>query len=47
MREAGLNKAFEKGMGFVRFALKLGMILAGDEIRMVAQLDQLRERAVG
>jgi len=44
--EAGLNKSFEKGMWFVRFALKLGMILAGDEIRMVAQLDQLRERAI-
>ena len=47
MREAGLDKAFEERMRLVRFALELGVILAGQKIRMVLQLDQFRECAIG
>ena len=47
MRQAGLNESLEERMRLVRFALKFGVILAGEEIRMIAQLDQFRERAVG
>jgi len=34
-----LNKAFEERMRLIRFALKLGMILAGQKVGMIAQLD--------
>jgi hypothetical protein len=44
--QAGLNKSFEQRMGFVWFALKLGVILAANKIRMIAKLDQFRERAI-
>ncbi len=30
-------------MWFIRFALKLGMVLAGEEVRVIAQFDQLGE----
>ena len=38
-RERGLDEAFEERMRFVRFALELGVILAADEVRMIAQFD--------
>jgi hypothetical protein len=47
MGKTGLNKPLEQRMWFIRFALKLGMILAGEEVRVIAQFDQLRERAIG
>ena len=47
MRQAGANETSEKRVRLVRFALEFRMILAGEEKRVVAQLDQLRERAVG
>jgi len=34
-----LNKSFEEGVRFVWFALEFGMVLAADEIRVIAQLD--------
>ncbi len=34
-------------MWLVRLALKLGMILAGEEIGVIAQLDQFRQRTIG
>src|SRR5438067_10533749 len=46
MRETRLDETFEKRMRLVRLALKLGVILAGEKVRMVAQLNQLRERSV-
>jgi hypothetical protein len=45
--ETGLNEAFEERVWLIRLALELGVILAGEEVRVVLQLDQLRERAVG
>jgi len=42
MRKTRPDKAFEKRMWFVRLALKLRMILAGKEVRVIAQLNQLR-----
>jgi len=42
-----LNKAFEERVRLIRFALKLGMILAGQEVGMIAQLDQFGERTIG
>src|SRR6266480_4403489 len=47
MRKTGLNKSLEKRMWLVWLALKLGMILASDEIGMIAQLDQLRQCTIG
>ncbi len=47
MRQTGLNKASEKRMRLVRFALEFRMILAGQKVRMIPQLNQLGERAVG
>jgi hypothetical protein len=41
-----VNKAFEERVRLVRFALKFRVILAADEIRVIAKLDQFRERAV-
>ena len=38
-REAGLNKAFEEWMRFVRFALEFRVILAADKIRVITKLD--------
>ena len=46
MSEAGLNEAFEKRMRLVRLALKFRMILAGEKVGVILQLDQLRERAI-
>jgi hypothetical protein len=45
-RQTRLNESFEQRMGFVWFALKLGVILAANKIRMIAKFDQFRERAV-
>jgi len=41
-----LNETFEEGMRFVRLALKFGMVLAADEIRMIPELNQFRECTV-
>src|SRR5206468_4754759 len=46
-REACLNKYFEERVRFVWFALEFGMVLAADEIRVIAQLNQFGERAIG
>jgi hypothetical protein len=42
-----LNKSFEERMRFVGFALEFGVILAADKIRVIAQLNQFGERAIG
>jgi hypothetical protein len=47
MRKTGLNKSLEKRMWLVWLALKLGMILASEEIGMIAQLDQFRQCTIG
>ena len=47
MGKTRLNKSFKKRMRFVRLALKLRMILAGEEVRVIPQFNQLRERTVG
>ena len=47
MRQAGLDEALEERMRLVRLALKFGVILAGEKVRMIAQLDQFSERAIG
>jgi hypothetical protein len=39
VRQSGLNEPFEERVRLIRFALKLGMILAGQEVGMIAQLD--------
>ena len=39
MRQAGLNEGLEKRVRLVRLALKFGVVLAGEEIRVIAQLD--------
>ena len=39
VREGGLNEPFEERVRLIRLALKLGMILAGQEVGMIAQLD--------
>ena len=41
MCQAGFDEAFEKRVGFVRFALEFRVILAREKIRVIAQLDQL------
>ena len=46
MRQAGFDEAFEKRVRLVWLALKFRVILAGEKIGVIAQLDQLRERAV-
>src|SRR5437660_815777 len=38
-RETGLNETFEEGMWLVWLALKLRVILAADEIRMLSELN--------
>jgi hypothetical protein len=45
--EARLDESVEKRVRLVRLALKFGMILTGEEIRMIAQFDQFGELAVG
>jgi hypothetical protein len=47
MSQTGLNESSEKRMRLVWLALKLRMILAGEEVRVIAQFNQLRERAIG
>jgi hypothetical protein len=42
-----LNKSFEERVRFVWLALECGMVLAADEIRVIAQLDQFGEGAIG
>src|SRR5437764_14431310 len=42
----GLDKAPEQRMRFVWLALKFGMVLAGDEVRVIAQFDNFRERTI-
>ena len=39
MRQAGLNESLKKRMRPVRFALEFGVILAGEKIRVIAQLN--------
>src|SRR5580693_557741 len=39
-RQASLDEAFEQRMGLVRFALKFWVVLAADEIGMIAEFDQ-------
>jgi len=39
MCQGRLNKALEEGVRLIRFTLKLWMILAGQEVGMIAQLD--------
>ena len=39
MRQAGLNESLEKRMWPVRFTLKFGVILAGDKIGVIPQLN--------
>jgi hypothetical protein len=39
MGKARLNESFEEWMWFVRLALKLGMILAGEEVRVIPQFN--------
>jgi hypothetical protein len=41
-----LDESFEQRMGLIWFALKLGVILAADKIRMAAKLDQFSEGAI-
>jgi len=41
-----VNESFEERVRFVWFALKFRVILAAEKIRVIAQLDQLSERAV-
>jgi hypothetical protein len=45
-RQTCLDESFEQRVRLVRFALKFGMILAADKIRMIAQLDQFSERVI-
>ena len=40
-------KSAEQRMRLVRFALEFRVILAGEKIRMIAQLDQFREGSIG
>jgi hypothetical protein len=42
-----LNESFEERVRFVWFALEFGMVLTADEIRVIAQLNQFSERAIG
>jgi len=42
-----LNKYFEERVRFVRLALEFGVILTANKIRVIAQLDQFGERAIG
>ena len=46
MRQAGLNESLEKRMRLVRLALEFRVILAGEKIGVIPQLDQFRERSV-
>jgi hypothetical protein len=39
MCQAGLNESLEKRMGPVRFTLKFRMVLAGEKIGVIAQLN--------
>ena len=43
----GGDEAFEEGVGFVGFAVELGMELAGDEIGVILEFDDFDEGAVG
>src|SRR5881398_2533772 len=45
-RETSFNESFEQRMRLVRLTLKLGVILAAHEIRMIAKLDQFGQRSV-
>jgi hypothetical protein len=42
-----LNKSFEERVRFVWLALEFGVILAANKIRVIAQLDQFGEGAIG
>ncbi len=46
VRETRLHEALEERVRLVRTALEFRMILTREEVRMIPQLDQLRERAV-
>src|SRR5437660_8403421 len=43
-RETSFNESFEQRMRLVRLTLKLGVILAADEIWVIAKLDQFGQR---
>jgi hypothetical protein len=45
--QARFNETLKQGVGFIGFALEFGVVLAGEEIGMVFQLDQLGECAIG
>jgi len=47
MDKTRLNESFEERVRLIWFALEFGMILAAEKVRVVAQLDQFREGAVG
>jgi hypothetical protein len=42
-----VNESFEERVRLVRFTLKFRVILAADEIWVIAKLDQFRECAIG
>src|SRR5262245_57285232 len=44
---AGMDEAPEKGMGLHRLRLELGVELAGHEVRVIGDLDDLDEALVG
>ena len=46
VRQARLHEAFEERVRLVRLALEFRVILAGEEVGVIPQLDQLGERAV-
>src|SRR5438270_1253566 len=47
MCQRSLDKPFEQRVRLIWFALKFGVILASQKIGVIAQLDQLGERAIG
>jgi hypothetical protein len=46
LAQTRLNESLEQRMRFVRFALEFRMILAANEIWVIAKLDQFSESAI-
>jgi len=46
LAQTRLNESLEQRMWFVWFALKFRMILAANEIRVIAKLDQFSESGI-
>ena len=46
VRERRFDEPFEKRVGLVRLALEFRMILAGEKVGVIAQLDELGEGTV-